>query len=248
MCITRSGPPRVSTPPRSVLILHVLANYYYVFLNSTMPDPVPFLHRIEIAGSIAHLESDNPWLHASAAGLVLSAGHTDRYIDRALTETGEDLGGGSPRHWLFVFPAARHALSSVEFGIPHTDMTGQSADEARFDHEFAIDQAIALNQGNPAVDTLFSQIGGHVVEAVRKSGDDFLAGLEVRYAAREDNEVIRWVHVIYSRSLLNTSRILKEQMNRDGRHPTWMKRAVKPQNRKILAENMALSALAAARR
>lgn len=203
-------------------------------------------HRLEIAGRVSALELEVPNNPITAADLVLAIGDTQRYLSGALAMDDEQelTGGGSPRHWRFILPGIeKYTVDRVEFGLSDSDLTGHPIDEARFDHEFALDEIVDLNRDRPEVQHLFKHIGGLMVEAAKKSDDAFFAGLELRYKALEDGTIVKWVHLAYSRSLLDTQRRLKRFLNPNQDYPKWVKSVLKPSNRRVAAELMALSAL-----
>jgi hypothetical protein len=185
---------------------------------------------------------------AKAEDFIRAAGDQSRYISTGLgVAHGADE--GSPRHWLYVVPHPNyvHSAYAVEFGLSNQDYTGRPHAEARFDHELSIDETLKLNKDTPAVSKLFPSIGGLLVESVRKRGDLFVAGLEVRYKDIEDKEAVQWSQLVYSRGLLGTQESLKQATHALSKKPGWVKESLKIRNREILAENMALSALCAIR-
>lgn len=186
---------------------------------------------------------------ASHRELVIAAGDESSYISIGLGKARMFV-GGSPRHWFFIAPSGTHAqgLSVAEFGITNKDMTGHGHDEARFDHELALDADMQLNEGKPVVRDIFELMGGMLVEKVRQKGDLFLACLEIRYKPVQETRVARWTQLIYSNALLETQGILKEAISRGINLPSWAENASTSESVNIVAENMALSALIAARK
>lgn len=185
--------------------------------------------------------------------LVIAAGDPERYHSVPLLERGKavDLPEGQPRHWYLTAPSAKHAhgLAQIEFGISSTDSHGNADPESRFDHELFVDNVIRMNREQSVhVQKLYSQVGGFAVEAVRSAGYNVFAGVEIRYALIGNGQARKWAQLIYSRGLDATGEILKSKLKRGvDKYPAWIQKAVRPQNKALTAQAMALSALAYAR-
>lgn len=175
----------------------------------------------------------------------------ERFVSKPLVEVETHDREDLPRHWRFLVPSRKHprALTPVEFGLSGEDVTGMSTAESRFAHELAVDEDLKLNLGKQAVRGLYEAVGGDVVMRVNLEGDPLFAGIERRYrrGTSESSPTLAWSQLVYSKELLKTTHFMQklvERMHRfDAQIPLWMHEASRIENRRTVADLMALSAL-----
>lgn len=213
-----------------------------------MADQADLKHRVEIAHHLQDLDSyDFDGSRVTPEELVIELGDETKYNSSSLVKPGqENLTGGSPRHWRLMLPNPRnpYGLNIVEFGHTLSDLTGLGNTSARFSQELFVDRVLDLNRNlNPNIPKRFLQIGGHAIKAARSQGHKVFAGIEVRYKEIDEDEVVQWAHLVYSKAILRTYSNMRGAVSKSA---TQRIRESERKDKIKNAETLALGSLVAA--